>query len=87
MQSVMSLLNGHVHPFDVDVAEHAVGMTVTTVELIVAGTKTSVPGEGDVELLVMFADGELEELTDVTADEEAAAFGFVRMPVALGAGL
>jgi hypothetical protein len=58
-----------------------------TVELIVAGTKTSVPVEGNVEALVMFADRELEKLTVVTADEEAGAFGSEPKPVATGAGV
>jgi len=68
----MSGLKGHVHPIDVDVAEHAVGMT-ETVELIVPGTKTLVPLGGNVETLGMFADRELKKLTVVTADEEAGA--------------
>ena len=70
----MSGLKGHVHPIDVDVAEHAVGMT-ETVELIVPGTKTLVPLGGNVETLGMFADRELKKLTVVTADEEAGAVG------------
>ena len=43
----MSLLKGHVHPIDVDVAEHAV----------VAGVETVVAG--DAESLVTSADDEL----------------------------
>lgn len=83
LQSVKSLLKGHVHPIDVDVAEHAVGMSV---ELIVAGTKTSVPVVGDGESLVMFADGELEKLSGVTVDVEAESVGSEELPVATGVG-
>jgi hypothetical protein len=81
--SVMLLLKGHVHPIDVDVAEHAVG---TTVEMIVTGTKTSVLFVG-VESLVMFGDVESEKLTVVTADEETGLIEIVMPFTSIGASV
>jgi hypothetical protein len=57
-QSVTSL-TGHVHPFEIGAVEHAVG---SSVELLVPGTKTSVPLGGNVEAFVIVAGGEEAEV-------------------------